>query len=205
MARRRADSNGWKLRTTSGNTEAGSGWSHSSLSTIPSRGVVADREKGKKHDMSDYDVSLIQPIVRTAVEQHPERERLQELLNAGVQVRVRELEPHPEEPPADNLDEVEYQAFLEHDGETIPIAIFPGYALRSSIIGKNVGAAHIDVVALQRPMPQVRITINWPEAHNMSGVDLLLSRDEARDLAENLGSAARLVQEMLDELGGWGD
>jgi hypothetical protein len=155
--------------------------------------------------MSDHDVSLIQPIVRTAVEQHPERERLEELLSAGVQVWVREMEPHPEEPPPDSVDDIEYQAFIEDGEEMIPIVSFPGHMLRPPLVGDHLGSPQFDVSAVQRPIPQVRLTISWPEEHDMPSVDLLLSRDEARDLAQNLSNAAHVVQEMLDELGGWGD
>jgi len=155
--------------------------------------------------MSDYDVRSIQPIVRTAIEQHPERERLEELLSAGVQVRVREMERHPEEPPPDSVDDVEYQVSIEDGHETIAIVSFPGHMLRPPVLGEQRGPAHFDVGAVQRPIPQVRLTIRWAEGPDLPSVDLLLSRDEARDLAQSLGNAAHLVQEMLDELGGWGD
>jgi hypothetical protein len=155
--------------------------------------------------VSDYDVSLIQPIVRTAVEQHPERERIEELLSAGVQIRVREMEPHPEEPPPDSIDDIEYQVSIEDGEETIALVTFSGHMLKPPALGEQLGPAHFDVGAVQRPIPQVRLTISWPEKPDMPSVDLLLSRDEARDIAQGLSNATHLVQEMLDELGGWGD
>jgi hypothetical protein len=155
--------------------------------------------------MGDYDVSLIQPIIRTAVQQHPERERLEELLSAGVQIRVREMEPHPEEPPPDSIEDIEYQVFIEDGERTIALVTFPGHMLRPPALGEQLGPAHIDVGAVQRPIPQVRLTISWPEKPDMPSVDLLLSRDEARNVAQSLRNATGLVQEMLDELGGWGD
>jgi hypothetical protein len=157
----------------------------------------------RDHDV--HDVRLIQSIVRTAFEQHPERDRLLELLSAGLQLRVREMEPHPEEPPPDSVDDIEYQVSIEDGEETIATVGFPGHMLRPAVLREQAGQAHFDVGAVQRPIPQVRLTISWPERPDTPSVDLLLSRDEGRALAQSIRNAGDLVQEMLDELGGWGD